>query len=135
MNKKLATISVLTIVVIGLIVGIIVNFADKPNSDSLLKIAEQETGQYCNQLSERANDSHCTICKYGYGGYERENGSNINHATYWIDNQNEIVIITIEMPIIAGYNNRPAGFSSLKFTFDNNGDLINKTVPEVSACP
>ena len=128
-------IVILIIIVIGTFYFIINSTEKKINNDQILSIAEQEVQQYCNQLDEIANSSSCPICGAGLGKYKEGNSSDMNYVIYSIQaEQNKNVIISMNVPIIIGYNNRPGGFSVLTFIFDENGNLIDKPNPPENSC-
>ncbi|NCN86271.1 hypothetical protein GW932_00390 [archaeon] len=144
MNKKLFIFSGIIIILVLALVSTFL-FQDKTYSnEEVLEIVHPEIKNYCFNLDEKAIFSHCNICK----GYYKGNVSQFNYVKvgdfedipveqgvrYILEQRGNNYNIELRVPIIAGRNDRPAGYSKLSFELDKEGKIINSNIPEINEC-
>ena len=132
----------------GLIIGLIIvvvllgflfyqNYQKKVqvlSPEQILDIVKPQINSYCQRLNEKGPYSDCLIC--GGGNYvyvqDFEGNKNTRDYRYIIEDEGKYYLVTFQVPLIAGRNDRPAGSSKLVFKIDKEGNLLESDIPEIS---
>lgn len=147
MKKSLVIIGSIALIVL-IALGIILYPNPKEEikelpQEQILEIIKPQIQSYCQSLEDLAVYSHCIICGGSYSGeLEHQNYVYVENFDeggyggykYMIEDMNEYYLVTSQLHMIAGRNNRPASSSELIFRIDREGNILESEIPEVSEC-
>ena len=112
------------------------NYSNELTNEKILNIIKPQINSYCDNLESKVTNSACPTCMFYYPEDKDRSyvyvsdfsEGNSDFHKYKVERTTEGYLITLQMHLIYGRNDRP-GNQIISFNLDKNGQILNSDTP------